>query len=91
MLIQRSSELQVSSEMVFFGMILWKKKRKRKKEKKRKLMLKCFENGSIKKAAIAKSILITIDSLFLGPVHMEVGTPGGEVTRWPSCPYNLSF
>ena len=91
MLIQRSSELQVSSEMVFFGMILWKKKRKRKKEKKRKLMLKCFENGSIKKAAIAKSILITIDSLFLGPVYMEVGTPGGEVTRWPSCPYNLSF
>ena len=87
MLIQRSSELQVSSEMVFFGMIL----RKRKKEKKRKLMLKCFENGSIKKAAIAKSILITIDSLFLGPVYMEVGTPGGEVTRWPSCPYNLSF
>lgn len=54
-------------------------------------MLKCFENGSIKKAAIAKSILITIDSLFLGPVYMEVGTPGGEVTRWPSCPYNLSF
>ena len=91
MLIQRSSELQVSSEMVFFGMILWKKKRKRKKEKKRKLMLKCFENGSIRKAAIAKSILITIDSLFLGPVYMEVGTPGGEVTRWPSCPYNLSF
>ena len=91
MLIQRSSELQVSSEMVFFGMILWKKKRKRKKEKKRKLMLKCFENGSIKKAAIAKSILITIDSLFLGPVYMEMGTPGGEVTRWPSCPYNLSF
>ena len=45
-------------------------------------MLKCFENGSIKKAAIAKSILITIDSLFLGPVYMEVGTPGGEVTRW---------
>ena len=77
MLIQRSSELQVSSEMVCFGMILWKKKRKRKKEKKRKLMLKCFENGSIKKAAIAKSILITIDSLFLGPVYMEVGTPGG--------------
>ena len=34
MLIQRSSELQVSSEMVCFGMILWKKKRK--KEKKRK-------------------------------------------------------
>ena len=54
-------------------------------------MLKCFENGSIKKAAIAKSILITIDSLFLGPVYMEVGTPGGEVTRRPSCPYNLSF
>ena len=91
MLIQRSSELQVSSEMVCFGMILWKKKRKRKKEKERKLMLKYFENGSIKKAAIAKSILITIDSLFLGPVYMEVGTPGGEVTRWPSCPYNLSF
>ena len=44
-------------------------------------MVKCFENGSIKKAAIAKSILITIDSLFLGPVYMEVGTPGGEVTR----------
>ena len=80
MLIQRSSELQVSSEMVCFGMIC-EKKRKRKKEKKRKLMLKCFENGSIKKAAIAKSILITIDSLFLGPVYMEVGTPGGEVTR----------
>ena len=91
MLIQRSSELQVSSEMVCFSMILWKKKRKRKKEKKRKLMVKCFENGSIKKAAIAKSILITIDSLFLEPVYMEVGTPGGEVTRWPSCPYNLSF
>ena len=92
MLIQRSSELQVSSEMVCFSMILWKKKEKeRKKEKKRKLMLKCFENGSIKKAAIAKSILITIDSLFLGPVYMEVGTPGGEVARWPSCPYNLSF
>ena len=54
-------------------------------------MLECFENDSIKKAAIAKSILITIDSLFLGPVYMEVGTPGGEVTRWPSCPYNLSF
>ena len=64
MLIQRSSELQVSSEMVCFGMILWKKKEKERKEKKRKLMLKCFENGSIKKAAIAKSILITIDSLF---------------------------
>ena len=39
-------------------------------------MLKCFENGSIKKAAIAKSILITIDSLFLEPVYMEVGNPG---------------
>ena len=90
MLIQRSSELQVSLEMVCFSMIVWKKKKK-KKEKKRKLMLKCFENDSIKKAAIAKSILITIDSLFLGPVYMEVGTPGGEVTRWPSCPYNLSF
>ena len=35
MLIQRSSELQVSSEMVCFGMILWKKK-KEKERKKRK-------------------------------------------------------
>ena len=41
-----------------------KERKKERKEKKRKLMLKCFENGSIKKAAIAKSILITIDSLF---------------------------
>ena len=34
MLIQRSSELQVSSEMVFFGMILWKKKEKERKKRK---------------------------------------------------------
>ena len=34
MLIQRSSELQVSSEMVCFGMILWKKKEKERKKRK---------------------------------------------------------
>ena len=32
MLIQRSSELQVSSEMVFFGMILWKEKERKKRK-----------------------------------------------------------
>ena len=40
MLIQRSSELQVSSEMVFFGMILWKKKKKKKERKEKKINVK---------------------------------------------------
>ena len=35
MLIQRSSELQVSSEMVCFGMILWKKKKKKERKEKK--------------------------------------------------------
>ena len=40
MLIQRSSELQVSSEMVCFGMILWKKKKKKKERKEKKINVK---------------------------------------------------
>ena len=35
MLIQRSSELQVSSEMVCFSMILWKKKKKKERKKRK--------------------------------------------------------
>ena len=35
MLIQRSSELQVSSEMVCFSMILWKKKKKNERKEKK--------------------------------------------------------